>query len=491
MPIIKHIPIYSAPKRLLAYVANEKKTEKTLITGLNCSVKAAEAYEDMKINFEMYAHERFFKRSIKSETAKTEKQKIRLHHYIQSFKPGEVTPEEAHRIGVEWAEKVFGKNHMVLCATHVDRRHTHNHFAVLPYDLDGKHWHANRATMKMCRKISDEIAVAHGLEIIEHPKYRPNHKYEEYKMRKAGKSWKQNLCDEIDGLIMKDDVRSIDDLVRELEAKGYGINRGKYLAIKVKPNRKAIRTYRLGDGYSLEHLAYRIENKNMEMPLSVALKYEGIQREYALCIRQIQIQLYRKPEADRLHLATYREVQKSSELLFFLQENDIHSAEDFKKKVSDADELIENLKSEKSELLKKIAEEEKLIEEIPKYLEVLSRRPLLARDIKELAKYNYIKDAGVKTAADTETHKEKLAEMKRQLVGMKENISDALDKRKEVYDYYNFYESRMKTDYEILLEQAKTEMEGIRLAEEREKAEREAEQNKNVRDCDSVHRTVR
>ncbi len=80
MPIIKHIPIYSAPKRLLAYVTNEKKTEKTLITGLNCSVKAAEAYEDMKVNFEMYAHERFFKRSIKTETAKAEKQKIRLHH---------------------------------------------------------------------------------------------------------------------------------------------------------------------------------------------------------------------------------------------------------------------------------------------------------------------------------------------------------------------------------------------------------------------------
>ncbi len=491
MPIIKHIPIYSAPKRLLAYVTNEKKTEKTLITGLNCSINSADAYEDMKINFEMYAHERFFKRSIKSETAKAEKQKIRLHHYIQSFKPGEVTPEEAHRIGVEWAEKVFGKNHMVLCATHVDRCHIHNHFAVLPYDLDGKHWHANRATMKMCRKISDEIAVSHGLEIIEHPKYRPNHKYGEYKMRKAGRSWKQNLCDEIDGLIIKNDVRSIDDLVRELEAKGYGINRGKYLAIKVKPNRKAIRTYRLGDGYSLEHLAYRIENKNMEMPLSVALRYEGIQRECALCIRQIQIQLYRKPEAERIHLATYREVQKSSELLFYLQKNDIHSLDDFKRAVADADELIADLKNEKSKLLKKIAEEEKLIEEIPKYLEVLSRRPLLERDIKELAKYNYIKDAGVKTAADRSAHKEKLTEMKSQLVGIEEKIPDALDKRKEVYDFYNFYDSRMKSDYDILLEQAKAEMENIRLAEERKKAEREAELNENVRDCDSVHRTVR
>ena len=130
-----------------------------------------------------------------------------------------------------------------------------------------------------------------------------------------------------------------------------------YLAIKVKSNRKAIRTYRLGDGYSLEHLAYRISNKNMEMPLSAALSFEGIQRDYALCIRQIQIQLYRKPESDRLHFATYREVQKCSELLFYFRKNDIHSLDDFKKAVADEDEHIADLKNEKSELVKKIAEE--------------------------------------------------------------------------------------------------------------------------------------
>lgn len=157
-------------KRLLSYVTNEKKTEKTLVTGLNCSANASEAYEDMKFGFEMFSGERFFKRSIKSETAKSEKQKIRLHHYIQSFKPGEVTPEEAHQIGVEWAERVFGKKAVVLCATHTDRGHIHNHFAVCPYDMDGKHWNANMDSLRKCKAISDEIALAHGLEIIEHPK---------------------------------------------------------------------------------------------------------------------------------------------------------------------------------------------------------------------------------------------------------------------------------------------------------------------------------
>ena len=71
--------------------------------------------------------------------------------------------------------------------------------------------------------------------------------------------------------------------------------------------------------------------------------------------------------------------------------------------------------------------------------------------------------------------------MKRQLVGIDEKISLAFEKRKEIYDFYDFYESRMKSDYEILLEQAKEEMERIRSAEEQKKVEQEKEMSENVR----------
>ena len=80
----------------------------------------------------------------------------------------------------------------------------------------GKHWYANKKSMRMCRAISDEIALAHGLEIIEHPKKSYCHKYGEYKARKEGRSWKQKLCDDIDNAIMKENVRSVDDLLKEL-----------------------------------------------------------------------------------------------------------------------------------------------------------------------------------------------------------------------------------------------------------------------------------
>ena len=468
-------------KRLLSYVTNEKKTEKTLVTGLNCSVNASEAYEDMKFGFEMFSGERFFKRSIKSETAKSEKQKIRLHHYIQSFKPGEVTAEEAHQIGVEWAERIFGKKAVVLCATHTDRGHIHNHFAVCPYDMDGKHWHANKGSLRRCKAISDEIALAHGLEIIEHPKKSYNHKYGEYKIRKEWKSWKQKLCDDIDDAIMKESVGSVDDLLKELQKQGYGIRRGKYISIKVRQNRKPIRSYRLGDGYALEHLQFRNEHKNMEMPMFEALKYSGIQREYALCIRQVQIQLYRRPEAERLHFATYREVERSSRLLFYLRDNKIHSADDFRKAVSDAEARLKNLKAEQNSLTKKIADEEKLIGDIPKYLEILKRRPLLPKDISELAKYNYLKDSGITSLEDAEKHRLMLADMKSRLEEADGKICEAVSEKKTASDFYAAYENQMKSDYQILLEQAKAEMEKRQKAE-KERSDLQAEDKIQDRD---------
>ena len=275
------------------------------------------------------------------------------------------------------------------------------------------------------------------------------------------------MCDDIDDAIMKENVGSIDDLLKELQKQGYGIRRGKYISIKVRQNRKPIRSYRLGDGYALEHLQFRIEHKNMEMPMSEALKYSGIQREYALCIRQIQIQLYRRPEAERLHFATYREVERSSRLLFYLRDSKIHSADDFRKAVSDAEARLKKLKAEKDSLIKKIADEEKLIGDIPKYLEILKRRPLLPKDISELAKYNYLKDAGITSLEDAEKHRLMLADMKSRLEDADGKIREAVCEKKTVYDFYALYENQMKSDYQVLLEQARAEM------EKRQKAEKE------------------
>ena len=200
MAIVKYIDVHKSPKNFLRYIMNGDKTEEMkLVTGLNCTADLDYAYNQMSNVFEKFAKERFCKKSINNENFG--KQKIRLHHYIQSFKPDEISPEEANKIGVEWARKVFGENHQVLVTTHVDKNHIHNHFAVSAYDLLGKKWYGNKTTLNRCRDISDKICKSHGLSIIENPQYHTNQKYSDWLARQQNVSWKTQLCDDIDKLV--------------------------------------------------------------------------------------------------------------------------------------------------------------------------------------------------------------------------------------------------------------------------------------------------
>ena len=90
-----------------------------------------------------------------------------------------------------------------------------------------------------------------------------------------------------------------------------------------------------------------------------------------------------------------------------------------------------------------------------------------------LAKYNYLKDAGITSLEDAEKHRLMLADMKSRLEDADGKIREAVSQKKTVSDFYALYENQMKSDFQVLLEQAKAEMENIRREEERQKAEKE------------------
>ena len=167
-----------------------------------------------------------------------------------------------------------------------------------------------------------------------------------------------------------------------------------------------------------------------------------------------------------------------------MQKHRIHSVEDFQKAVSSADEKLSELKAKKAELIQKIADEEKIIEDIPKYLEILGRRPFFPKDAVELAKYNYLKDSGITSLEDADKHRLMLADMKSRLEDADRKIREAVSEKKTVSDFYALYEDQMKSDYQVLLEQAKAEMENIRREEERQKAEKE---RSDLRSEDKTH----
>lgn len=128
--------------------------------------------------------------SIITELPKKAESVISAFAHIPSLFDSSVSPEEAHRIGVEWAKKVFGENRLIIVSTHSNTNHCHNHIAVCSYYLDGIRWHSNRKTLDFVRKRSDEICLEHGLDIIRNPKKKSAIGYKEWDSRKKGCSWK-------------------------------------------------------------------------------------------------------------------------------------------------------------------------------------------------------------------------------------------------------------------------------------------------------------
>lgn len=467
MPIIKYIAVHGSPLKLLKYVTNENKTSNTLTSSINCSTDPHIAYKEMEQSFEHFSGQRFWKKSLfmKNEILGG-KERVRLHHYIQSFKAGELTESEAHRIGVEWAQEVFGDKFQVLISTHTDKGHYHNHFVVCSYDDDGKLWRADKKSLNRCKAISDKIALKNHISIIDRPKKTYNHKYGDYLSRQRKNSWKENLKAELDEIVMRDDVRSIDDLAEKLKEKGYGIRMKKYLSIQVKPNRKPIRTYRLGDGYFLEHLAYRIEHKNFEMPLSQIAKYEGIQKEYAICLRQIQIILYKSPEPERPHYVSYLSVLKNFELLNFLNDNNIHTLDAFKSVVDKAEGRYTEVLNAKKKLEDRISEIEKIIADFPRYKELVRKNPMTKAEREELKKLSYLADKGIYAPEHLQEKKLLLENLKGQLDDLDENIKAVKVERDKLTDYYDTYTQQVQNNSDFLLEKAREEQERMAQAVE-------------------------
>ena len=453
MAVIKHISsIKASPLALLKYVVGETKEKKAeLVKGLNCSEDPYSAYLEMALCYDSYSGQKFSQRA-----AGSGKQKIKMHHYVMSFRKGEVTPEEALYVGEEWARNVFGYSMQILMGTHTDTDHIHVHFAVNAYDMRGRHWIDNQKTLKECRDISDKLMRKYGLHVIKEPKRSGSITYTEWLARKNNTSWKQKLCDDIDRIVLMENVKNIADLAGQLISCGYEVRQGKYLSVKpaeLKRSR-AVRSFRLGDGYGLEELQYRIENKNREMSLDKTLTYTGVQREYALCLRQIQIMLYRKPEED--HRVTYREVLKTCELLNYIHDHNIHSKQEFETHVNKIAEHTDEIVTRYKSIQKRIAESEYILENGDRFLELYSSDPSAAFNRAWLYKPFFEKN--IKSKDDLAKVSKKLEVLKRELSGMQSEYDNAVAAKKVVTAHYTTFLRQIDNDYAGYLYSAKKEL---------------------------------
>jgi len=133
---------------------------------------------------------------------------VLAYHLRQSFKPGEVTPEEANKIGYKLAYKLTKGNNAFLVCTHVDKAHIHSHIIIDSVNLDRTRKFRNFKNSSFAiRKISDQLCLEHGLSIIENPKQRRGHygswKKEQNELKELKSSTKFNLLIDIQAKIQQ------------------------------------------------------------------------------------------------------------------------------------------------------------------------------------------------------------------------------------------------------------------------------------------------
>ncbi|PKM73483.1 MAG: hypothetical protein CVU91_04130 [Firmicutes bacterium HGW-Firmicutes-16] len=228
----------------IAYAINPDKTEQRLFEStLNCgSVKTA--YDDMQATKERYG--------------KTDG--VLGYHFIQSFRPGEITPEKAHELGVEFADRLFGNRFEAVIGTHLDKQHLHNHVVINSVSFeDGKKLRCNIQTyFKEVQHVSDELCRENGLSVIV-PKGHGK-QYQQWKAEKEDKpTIRGQLQNDIDGLISQS--LNFTTFLDALRKNGYTVKYGnvKHTAIKPPYSERFIRLDSLGENYTDTAISDRIQ----------------------------------------------------------------------------------------------------------------------------------------------------------------------------------------------------------------------------------------
>lgn len=187
---------------------------------------------------------------------------------IQSFLPGEVSYEEAHKIGVELADKLLEGKYSYIVSTHIDKGHVHNHIIFCAADnINHQKYHDCKQTYRRIRSLSDDLCKEHDLSVIT-PGENRGKTYKEWQAIKSNSSWKETLKADIDEAIKT--AATYEDCIALIQAKGYevkgegfGEKSHKFIAFRPLDREHFVRgsARSLGTEYTKERIKERIEEK--------------------------------------------------------------------------------------------------------------------------------------------------------------------------------------------------------------------------------------
>ena len=301
-----------------SYIQNPDKTEQgELVSSYQCS--------PLTVDEEFLLTKRLYEQT----TGRSQKSDVIAYQVRQSFKPGEVTPDEANRIGYEFAERFLKGKHAFIVATHTDRAHIHNHIIYNSTALDGTRKFKNFWLSSFAvQRLSDLICLEHQLSTIEYKPYRERQKRIVYPPKESNRD---RLCGIID-TILAEKPKDFEVFLQKLEQQGYEIKRGKHTSVKGARQKRFIRFRTLGAGYSEDEIKAVIAGEVEHRPHQ---KQPPKEQPFHLLV-DIQAKLSEGKSEGYARWAKRYNLKEMSKTLIFLQENKIGSIEEMQERVDAA-----------------------------------------------------------------------------------------------------------------------------------------------------------
>ena len=308
-------------KGRLDYSENPDKTEDgKYISAYACSPRTAA--EEFALSKEEYLR----------ITGRVYKGDILAYQIRQSFKPGEITPEEANRIGYETAMRFTKGEHAFVVSTHTDRAHIHNHIIFNSVALDCTRKFKNFFFCGLAlQTLSDIICLEHGKSIIQKLPVGQRKKRETYPKR-------HTFRDELRGQItceLQKKPKSMEAFLSSLEKSGYEIKRGKHVAVKGHGQKRFIRLDSLGEGFAQQDIEQFILGNTEKRPTRK-------RDEQMDLLINLQDTVLSGKDRGYQRWAEKFNVKQMAKVLLFLQQNNIHDMKELRKLASEASRGADN-----------------------------------------------------------------------------------------------------------------------------------------------------
>ena len=285
-----------------SYVQNPDKTEQgELVSSYQCS--------PLTVDEEFLLTKRLYEQT----TGRRQKNDVIAYQIRQSFKPGEITAEEANKVGYELAMRFTKGKHAFVVATHTDRQHIHNHVIFNSTALDGSRKFRDFFFSALAvQRLSDLICLEHQLSVIEKKPYRERQKRVLYPPKESNRD---RLCGIID-TILAEKPKDFEVFLQKLERQGYKAKRGKHTAVKGKGQKRFIRFRTLGTGYSEDEIKAVLAGKAEHKPYQ---KQPLKEQPFQLLV-DIQRKMAEGKSVGYKKWATKFNLKEMSKTLLFLQE---------------------------------------------------------------------------------------------------------------------------------------------------------------------------